>query len=497
LKESINYINIPIININSQANFVCNKAYIKEIYFNSKNNKKFELFEKLCKIENQLLNKYDNENIIKFIFSIQNLDFSYSDKNIQTNIENFVMQNDPDLYDNKSINNKISKLKQTIKNFKRTDSIFKLNGYNTRENLINLYHEYIKIIEHKLQDLSKEISFYHLITNKKNRIIKKNFHILMDKIEKINAEFIAKLSFLIKKFTLENQIDQKEFFKLGEIKTINNIRAKGISTDHIKEENIIYDLFIRYNSMNDSLDFTLKNKKESKIIKNSVLYDIKDDSFLNKVFPRLIKKICHEIRNPLINILQLVKDIKTGYNKKTLAFSNDENKNQKNSIIKEHNKEGNKENSYVINSNSNPNSLRLNSFDNTLTEKTVNFSFNPLCNDITDYINQTYKINIDDLKSSNKNLNIDVSSDDDNNKINNNKFNSNNIENSINGAVNINCCNISNNSIKSNRNITSKDNLILFNSLTFDELHHNFQKIKCFSKMINLTINEFEFLQEV
>lgn len=195
LKHNLDYLNIPIIRINSEANFICNQAYIKKICSNFKFNEKFDIFEMLYEIDEQ--NKFENdiENLIKFIFTIQDLDLSNKNKNLKRNNESF--NSYCNKYVNKNSTEKDVFLNEKLKYHHKNSSSFKLNVLNTKEDLNDIFISYKKIIDEHLLEFSNEIKFYHLISNNKYKVgdsqkekIKLICKYLFNIIKSINADFV-------------------------------------------------------------------------------------------------------------------------------------------------------------------------------------------------------------------------------------------------------------------------------------------------------------------
>jgi len=496
LKQSFNLLNFPIININSKAQFICNQSYIQEISLNRNYHKGFEIFEKTNLLFNQSCYDIDIENVVKFIFSFENIDLCYIDDEKDNKNKN------KQLYKSKKKEKANKELKNDIlKNDNKSSRYFALNGFNSRDDFINLFYCYKKLIEENLQDLNKEIYLNDLISKDKSHIgesrkllIKRSCMLINETINKINLEFIEKFRFLIDRFKAENNIDKFEFLKVGEIIIMKNDQENNIPINHIKEKNINYEIYIRYNELNDSLDFTLKDKKETVLMTRFDTFDEKENNYIINLFPQLIKKICHEIRNPIINILQLVKDIKKlnfnddhSFPKNLFADQNKKNKyvNNKNS------REGTNDVYDIINNNSNMNSLRVNSLDKTLTKNSINFSFNPQINNIIDSMNQNSSF--DDYSKSNsiKNLKMCAIKEADHQNI--NVISKNNIENNCNNSE------VEDDHIYPykkyqdiDKKITSPDNIF-----KYSELRKSLKKIKYLSNTINYTIKEFEFLNDI
>jgi len=477
LKQFLNFLNIPIIEINSEKKFFCNQAYIQEIYLNFNNHKNFEIFEKLKMLDLKFLRMNDIENKAKFIFSIQNIDLNSSFKNLNKfNKFNYYEKS----YRN-SLKN-ISEIKNKSTNFTEKMTFFQASGISTREEITNLFECFKLEIEINLQELDKEISFYDVMPNNfiqtgtKKLLIKKNCQFLIEKIGKINEEFFKNFCILFKKFKSENHIDDNEFLKLGEIIILNK------SSDGKK----IYDLYIRQNHQtSDFMEFTFKNKGETLNIRNSNEYDEKiENSDFKILFPQFIKKICHEIRNPIINILQLVKNLKKLNHNERLSVSKllqDDYNNNSNINIKNP-REGNSEVYDILYNNSNLNSFRMSSFDKLIIQNTNNNQYDSKINTMVNFINSNKNEKF--KPNSTKSLKISV-----NNNINYNI--NNNIENGFNGTINqyVNTNNDINNLNENKMNV-----LDIFDQ---NEYLINLKKIKCISKIINFTIHEFEFLQEI
>jgi len=495
LKESFNFLNIPIININSEANFICNQTYIEEIISNNKFDHKFEVFDKLNKIYKQIFFENDDENLIKFFFLIHNFDINYkNEENLNSN-ESFIIKinqnDDGNLIDKKLVH------------YKAIYSIFKLKGADNKEDLIDLFSSYKSLIEENLQELGKEMTFYDLISNNKSRnrksqklIIRKNCQSIIELIGKINVEFISNFGSLINKFKIEKGIEEKEYLKIGEMIIIKN-NEEMTSDYRFKQKDVIYDIYARYNIMNQSLEFTMKiNIENTQSINYNSYYEKREESCLEVLLPQLIKKICHEIRNPVINILQLVKEIKSLNLKEKDHYIKIDANNQDNSnllIEKENIKEENNDILNNITINSNINSNRLISLDRTLSKNTVHLSFSPLFNNIADYMNLIKNINIDDSIQMSSNLNLNLIG---NNNINFNFNNNNNIEN-YNTEKNTNS-KINKNIVENSKyNIDNTLSNIDYENFKLIELQKNLKKIKYLSKMINFTSKEFEFVEEI
>jgi len=219
------------------------------------------------------------------------------------------------------------------------------------------------------------------------------------------------------------------------------------------------------NEMNNSLEFSLKNKDKKSLIPISFNNndEIKNETSLDLMFPNLIRKICHEVRNPLINILQIIKDIKQEYSKEKNNFSKAKNPNENHLNINLNNEinEGKNDVYNIILNNSN-NSYSLNSLDKTITKNSVTLHLKPpteICNSGVNF-NQINNINIDTNSKINSNNNFNIS-----------------IINSHNDS----------------KVIRDPSNNGAYNT----EMYINLQKIKYLSKLINFSIKECEFLREI
>jgi len=484
LNQSFDYLNVPIIKINSEGHFICNQIYIEEINYKNENyNKKFKLFDNLSKIFEKKGYNYDIENLTKFLFSIENFDLVSTNNNIYINNENSKIElsgignviknsNDDSFEFNRSSKN------QHINN----NSVFILRGVNIKEDLNYLFTCYKKIIEKNLQDLTNEIILYNLISKKNCNIshhqiekIKQICQLTLNLIKNVNADFLNKLSSLLNKYKKENSIEEKDFLKIGDIIIIKRNKNSIIPTYDINTKIINeYDLYVRFNKFNNSFEFTFKIKAETELVYHDRNNSdkIEENCFPN-LLSNLIKKVCHEVRNPVINILQLVKDVKKSFLNEKSSFSKSDNilKTNCTSLNKDIREEQkNDAESIIGNGSFNSN----NSFyrKKTLTKNSINFCLNPSAefNEIEDYINNLNNLNYE--------TNSKLSTKRNYNKL----INKNNNLNFNNGII-ANLGQIGNN----NTNNGSK----------FTLLQSNMKKIKVLSSMINFTIQELEFIQEI
>jgi signal transduction histidine kinase len=256
-KEENKSLKINYINDRSNQNLIEDMIGENDINVNINNNKNSN------HEENKLpLNKL-NENIIKYILSnIINFEEKFFNKiNIENSYKNFIQKFK---FKTKSQETKFIKgLNKSISNFANNN-----NTIMSKNSVLNLENK-------------KEIKF-----------IKKNFNFdnaLITYFQNRKSLF----SDLLKKIK-EFHIFQKEFLPFFSYRKKTKDKINKIDI------NIQVSIFFDNNSEKINLLF------------NDISYPIKASNFKgqNKIKKKILKKISHEFRNPLINILQILKNIK-------------------------------------------------------------------------------------------------------------------------------------------------------------------------------------------
>jgi len=217
---------------------------------------------------------------------------------------------------------------------------------NKKNNTQNDNHESSNLIEYVNDNIIKLYEKQH---------IEKFFNQFT--IDKISQEFTERLFFTIKKENLDNKFenlfllgeficlnyeemedadlnslienDQNSDFEISNIKKtiLNKVANKNLSL--LKKQKI----FMRYNHINDTIEFHYKLveiNEDSNLFKKNLL--------IENVFSNLLMKICHEIRNPLINIKEISKFLKFDIKELKNYF----NKNSKSTLVKDFLKETDK-----------------------------------------------------------------------------------------------------------------------------------------------------------
>jgi len=287
--------------------------------------------------EREKLNNPVNENILN-----QNMRNRYqlnSDK-MNTNINSGIVD------ENKKINNKHnSEVLNTI--IENSMDIFSLEKKQNKKNKLKNLNDIIRINNHqnnfkiKLeQELNKKAQ-EELDKSKKmsenkenaNNYFKEFANNLIDKICLEDNEtyvYIGErlLGISEKKIIPKNYINQSQDINNNQDIVVNRQRYIVKNEKECIENNIntllnkqneneirkIYNqkIYIRYNNEDDCVEIIFKNNKDNKKNNpdNDKIENTNEKNLFEKIFSNVLMKICHEIKNPILNLLELTKIFK-------------------------------------------------------------------------------------------------------------------------------------------------------------------------------------------
>jgi len=279
-------------------------------------------FENIFKMENEKSGSKKNSNLFssKINESINPLilqnELNKENKCLYSNLNN----KNSNFNDNSNLNVENDNLKtinkdynQKIKNFCPSNvftikeclekETFKNNSLKSKRKLgeiinKNEYNEDILLKINKcFDDFVIDLKFYYKENNKFDYIL-------------IGERLIED-----ERYSNEDKFNDEQINSKFKNKILNSVLLNNISAEHIEKEinkNIHkQNMFIRFNKIDESLEIIFQNIETIKDIESKADKNINENKNLfEKNFSNILMKICHEIKNPILNIIELTKEIK-------------------------------------------------------------------------------------------------------------------------------------------------------------------------------------------
>ena len=268
---------------------------IKEFIENNLNwnldNEDYEENKNLNFIKKIIKPSKGNRNSI-FISELSNLENVNKKFKIDTNINNVNLN---------SINKETFKNETIFNNtYSNLNNIFSFNNPQKLEIKINQgFEENYDVKHYKKGELKT------LRVNKNSQFLEvdlKELHSIF--LENKRSQFLELLDLIKSKYSNE------EFFEFFSFK--KKIENKDFPDEEREEFNI--KIFLRYNFLSEKIEFVFNDMSE--ILNSENLHS------QNKIRKKFLKKFSHEFRNPLLNIIQIIKNLKNNNPIRDLNLNN-------------------------------------------------------------------------------------------------------------------------------------------------------------------------------
>ncbi len=282
-------------------------------------NLKFSFNQEKRNILNQNFSKLENEkctikirtNLITSKLNESNNHLIYQNEFFQEN-KFFNLKKNSNLYNDSNLN-VIQYDDSKIKSFPDS-SIFQILESLIKESNNKNSLEYIRMID----EILNTYRYNEDILQKINECYKDfidNLRFLFIENKKFDYIFIGERVIEDENYLKEDQSNCKDNISNSDGKELDSILLNDIYseiTENQENKNVyIQKIFIRLNEIDDSLEILLQNnkiiKKDDKQLEKNIN---KNKNFFNNVLLNSMMKICSEIKNPILNIIQSLREIK-------------------------------------------------------------------------------------------------------------------------------------------------------------------------------------------
>lgn len=314
-----NILKDELININKNKMSNNNKSNKKLEFSNLKNNQNqtstnLKLISDINKDIKAINFNNENDNSNNQFFTISqenNKNFNILKKNQDENNKDFALNNNQILntiHEN-VLENKCETMKNNIKNGINIDRTNNVSGKTS-----SFLEKSNKYFDHFLQKL--RILFYLNIESN---------HVYIGE-RLIETESLS--------YNYHHELSYKSDINYGKNR-LHSFKSNAILNQEGKYEMIknVYSqkIFIRFNKIDESLEILFHNEETVKEEQNETIKSKPNSSFFEKIFSNILMKICHEIKNPILNIIELTKVFKEYYFSEEEEFDD----NDKYSIVKD------------------------------------------------------------------------------------------------------------------------------------------------------------------